>query len=52
MPVDHYFSRSWELGDLNFVGIEPKSVFQIAKDSDIEKTQSINQVRLPTAMVA
>ena len=32
MPVDHYFTRSWELGNLILTGIEPRIVSQ-NKDS-------------------
>lgn len=46
MPVDHYFTRSWELG-LKFTGIEkPRLVHQLFGDSDIEITHSINDEKL------
>lgn len=34
IPVDHYFTRSWEL-DLNFCGVEPRIVKQTYGDSQI-----------------
>ena len=37
MPIDHYFTRSWEL-DIKFTGIEnPRLVTQSYGDSDITK---------------
>lgn len=42
MPVDHYFTRNWEL-DLKFTGIEPRIVHQSFGDSDISKTDKIEE---------
>lgn len=38
MPVDHYYTRGWEFG-LVFAGLEPRIVFQIYGNSDIEPTR-------------
>lgn len=41
MPIDHYFTRSWEL-DIKFAGIEnPRIVYQTFGDSDIAKTKEL-----------
>lgn len=46
MPIDHYFTRSWEL-DLKFTGIEnPRLVYQSFGDSDIETTKNISDTEL------
>ena len=42
MPVDHYFTRNWEL-DLKFTGIEPRIVRQSFGDSDISKTDKMEE---------
>jgi glycosyl transferase family 25 len=43
MPIDHYFTRSWEL-DIKFTGIEnPRLVNQTFGESDIEKTKQISK---------
>lgn len=39
MPIDHYFTRGWEL-DLKFTGIEPRLVTQQYGDSEIAKTSA------------
>ena len=39
MPVDHYFTRTWEL-DLKFTGVEnPRLVYQTFGDSEIDQSQ-------------
>ncbi|MDR2781354.1 MAG: glycosyltransferase family 25 protein [Holosporaceae bacterium] len=48
MPVDHYFSSTWEF-DLKFVGIEPRMVFQKFGDSYI-KNSSCTNVRTPITL--
>jgi glycosyl transferase family 25 len=41
MPVDHYFTRSWELG-VRYTGVEnPMLVHQTFGDSDIEQTKRL-----------
>jgi hypothetical protein len=41
MPVDHYFTRDWELG-IKFTGVEnPNLVHQTFGDSDIERTTKV-----------
>ncbi|MDJ1305632.1 MAG: hypothetical protein MRQ09_05310 [Candidatus Midichloria sp.] len=35
MPVDHFFTRNWEL-DLKFTGVEPRIVYQTFGDSYIK----------------
>lgn len=41
MPIDHYFTRSWEL-DIKFTGIEnPRLVYQTFGNSDIAKTKKL-----------
>lgn len=46
MPIDHYFTRSWEF-DLKFLGIEnPRLVRQNFGSSDIAKTKNISQEKL------
>lgn len=42
MPVDHYFTRAWEL-DIKFTGVEnPRIVYQTFGESEIAKTQAIS----------
>jgi glycosyl transferase family 25 len=38
MPIDHYFTRSWEFG-LKFTGIEPRIAYQAYGDSNINGTK-------------
>lgn len=38
MPIDHYYSRSWELDGMRFMGVEPRIVKQTFGDSEIEIT--------------
>jgi glycosyl transferase, family 25 len=45
MPVDHYFTRSWEF-NLKFVGIEPRIVKQTFPESEIGKTKTIDKIDL------
>lgn len=40
MPIDHYFTRAWEL-DIAFMGIEPRLVHQQYGDSEIVKTAKL-----------
>lgn len=40
MPVDHYFTRGWELG-LTFAGVEPRLVHQKKGHSEIETSTRI-----------
>ena len=48
MPIDHYFTRSWEFG-LKFTGIEkPRLISQQFGDSEINNTHKINQRQLST----
>lgn len=45
-PVDHYFTRGWEL-DIKFTGIEnPKLVRQKFGDSNIGETMSLQYIKL------
>lgn len=45
MPIDHYFTRSWEFG-LKFAGIEnPRIVFQTFGDSEIAKTGHVQKIQ-------
>ncbi len=42
MPIDHYFTRAWEL-DIKFTGVEnPRIVYQTFGESEIAKTQEIS----------
>ena len=42
MPVDHYFTRSWEL-DIKFTGVQnPRIAYQTFGDSDINITKSVS----------
>jgi glycosyl transferase family 25 len=46
MPVDHYFTRSWELG-VRYTGVEnPMLVHQTFGDSDINNTKKITDERI------
>lgn len=42
MPVDHYFTRAWEL-DMKFTGVEPRLVYQTYGDSEIGHTRILKQ---------
>jgi glycosyl transferase family 25 len=42
MPIDHYFTRSWEL-DVRILGIEPRIVHQTFGDSEINKTKRVGE---------
>jgi glycosyl transferase family 25 len=42
MPIDHYFTRSWEFG-LKFCGIEPRLVKQALGDSQIKSENLIRK---------
>ncbi|CAG7593061.1 MAG: glycosyltransferase family 25 protein [Candidatus Midichloria sp.] len=41
MPVDHFFTRNWELG-LKFTGVEPRIVYQTFGDSYIKDGKTKN----------
>lgn len=43
MPVDHYFTRSWELGT-RFVGVDPVPVFQPKSTSEIESSKNFENL--------
>jgi glycosyl transferase family 25 len=49
MPIDHYFNAAWEF-DLNFVGVEPRMVFQKFGDSYI-KTSSAKKIKILSVIV-
>jgi glycosyl transferase family 25 len=42
MPIDHYFTRSWEL-DVRILGIEPRIVHQTFGDSEINNTKRVGE---------
>ena len=42
MPIDHYFTRSWEF-NLRFAGVEPRIVKQTFLESEIAKTRGLDQ---------
>jgi len=50
MPVDHYFTTTWELG-LRFVGVEPRIVHQKFGNSQI-KTSNAVKSKNPVILVA
>lgn len=43
MPIDHYYSRSWEFG-LKYRGIEPRPVKQTFGVSEIEKGMGVSHI--------
>lgn len=48
MPIDHYFTRAWEL-DIKFTGVEnPRIVHQTFGESEIAKTEEISGEDLNT----
>ncbi|MGI4775321.1 MAG: glycosyltransferase family 25 protein [Janthinobacterium lividum] len=49
MPVDHYFTRSWEL-DLKFTGVEPRLVHQSYGDSVISQMKELNNNKEVTTL--
>lgn len=51
MPVDHYFTRDWELG-IKFTGVEnPTLVYQTFGDSDIERTTKVRSEKMSIGTV-
>ena len=51
MPVDHYFTRSWELG-VRYTGVEnPMLVHQTFGDSDIKQTKILADENISTLVL-
>jgi glycosyl transferase family 25 len=51
MPVDHYFTRDWELG-IKFTGVEnPNLVHQTFGDSDIKRTTKVQSEKISAITV-
>lgn len=49
LPVDHYFSRGWELG-LKFTGLEPRLVSQQCTPSVIQESAAITDTKSPFSL--
>jgi glycosyl transferase family 25 len=50
MPLDHFYTRSWELG-LRFYGIEPRLVEQKFGDSQIKTQKISNKINSPKVLL-